>query len=369
MSNETVGNQELSYIFDDVEFNSKGRRNTKSKEYQKLVALYNVDDIYIPKKGEVITAKFITKTADQYVFGGRGYKDDIRIDDKISESKYLKNIKEGDLVDILITDVNQDVFMVKGSISSLYESMAHQNLKSLAEGHPVMVVVKSLNPAGYDVELSHGGVTLPGFMPNTLAGINKLHDQSSIVGQSFYVMIESYSESEGTYIVSRRKYLQTLIPEAIKKLYYNEIYKGHVTGTTPFGIFVEFSPIENEAACLTGMIHKANVDPDWQERLTSIKPGFEIQFYIKEIIKEKIILTQILRETLWDNIKNGQVINGKVKDTKAFGTLISLDDETVGLIHTSEIEKLGKKFTPGQDIKVKVLAIDRNSRKIFLTVA
>jgi predicted RNA-binding protein with RPS1 domain len=156
--------------------------------------------------------------------------------------------------------------------------------------------------------------------------------------------------------------LQRLIPSAIKELQSGEIYNGHVTGTTPFGIFVEF----NE--CLTGMIHKANVDPEWQEKLTTIKPGFEIQFYIKEVIKDKIILTQILRETLWDNIKNGQVLDGVVRDTKQFGTLINLDSETVGLIHTSEMEKLGKKFTSGQQLKVKVLSVDRMSRKIFLTL-
>jgi small subunit ribosomal protein S1 len=79
-------------------------------------------------------------------------------------------------------------------------------------------------------------------------------------------------------------------------------------------------------------------------------------------------LTQILRETLWDTIKNGQTLNGVVKDTKQFGTLINLDDETVGLIHTSEMEKLGKKFTSGQELKVKVLSVDRSSRKIFLTI-
>ena len=95
----------------------------------------------------------------------------------------------------------------------------------------------------------------------------------------------------------------------------------------------------------------------------------EINFYVKEIIKDKIILTQILRESLWDNIKIGQLIDGRVKDNKAFGTLVSLDDETMGLIHSSELEKIGRKFQADQDLKVKVLAIDRSNRKIFLTVA
>ncbi len=362
MIKNTIGNEELMDVFDEVNFSRKGTRNRNSKEYQEMVKFYKLDEISIPEEGQVVSAKYVGKSAGQFIFSVPGYKDDVRIDDKIGESKYFKNLNLNDVIDVLITDVNQDAFMIKGSVSSLYESRAHAKLKALVEGESVMVTVKSLNPAGYDVELNHGGVTLPGFMPNTLAGINKLHDPMSIVGQTFNVMIESYAQNEGTYIVSRRKYLQTLIPDAVKELEYNKIYNGHVTGTTPFGVFVEF----NE--CLTGMIHKANVNPDWAEKLTSISPGFQIEFYIKEVIKDKIILTQILRETLWDNIKNGQIIEGTVKDTKAFGTLVNLDDETVGLIHTSEMEKLGKKFTAGQPIKVKVLSVDRMSRKIFLTL-
>jgi ribosomal protein S1 len=87
----------------------------------------------------------------------------------------------------------------------------HENMKSLEEGESVTAYVRALNPAGYDVE--NCGVTLSGFMPNTLAGINKLYDPTSIIGETFQVMIESFSEYEGTYIVSRRKYLQSLIPK------------------------------------------------------------------------------------------------------------------------------------------------------------
>jgi ribosomal protein S1 len=176
-------------------------------------------------------------------------------------------------------------------------------------------------------------------------------------------MIESFSKDEGTYIVSRRKYLQTLIPQAIKELEYGYVYTGKVTGTTTFGVFVEFND------CLTGMIHKTNIDPNWAERIQQITPGFEIEFYVKEIIKDKIILTQILRESLWDSIKVGQVINGKVRDLKPFGALIILDEETNGLVHTSELEKSSRRLTAGEDVKVKVIAVDRMNRKIFLSVA
>jgi ribosomal protein S1 len=355
----TIGNPELAFLFEEDSFKKK-KRTEKEIELSKL---YEKTFVEMPVTGQVVKAEYSGKTTSHYVFSVTGYKDDVRVDDRVSESKYLRNSTIGDIVDVLIIDVNHDDFFIKGSISTLYENLAHESLKSLKEGESVTAYIKSLNPAGYDVEIRNGGVTLPGFMPNTLAGINKLYDVNSIVGQTFEVMIESYAEQEGTYIVSRRKYLQTLIPQAIKELNYDISYKGHVTGTTPFGVFVEF----NE--CLTGMIHKANVNPDWQDRLSEIKPGFEIEFYIKEIVREKIILTQILRETLWDNIKNGQTLNGVVKEVKQFGTLVNLDDETVGLIHTSEMEKLKSKFQSEQEIKVKVLSVDRASRKIFLTLA
>ena len=353
---QTMGNPELAFLFEE-ESNLK-----KSSSFIEMSKLYDAYEPKLAEEGEVVSSTYRGKMGDQHLFSVVGFKDDIRIEDKMSEDKYLKNSNVGDTIDVLILNINENNYFITGSIAAIYESRAHKNLMSLAQGQSVTALIKSLNPAGYDIELSYGGVTLPAFMPNTLAGINKLHDQTSIVGKTLEVMIESYSGDEGTYIVSRRRYLQGLIPSAIKELQNGEVYNGHVTGTTPFGVFVEF----NE--CLTGMIHKANVDPEWQEKLTTIKPGFEIQFYIKEVIKDKIILTQILRETLWDNIKNGQVLDGVVRDTKQFGTLINLDSETVGLIHTSEMEKLGKKFTSGQQLKVKVLSVDRMNRKIFLTL-
>jgi len=367
MTETITPNPELDYLFEEES------NKFKTKEYQELAKLYEqsmsnlVKFGAIPSKGDIITGEYMGISADQHVFYVNGFKDDIRVENRPSEAKYLNNAQKGDIIDVLVTKVDNGTnFLIKGSISELYESRAHDALKSLEDGVPVMAKVKELNPAGYEMELYHGGVTLKGFMPNTLAGVNKLSDPQSIVGNNFEVMVESYSENEGTYIVSRRAYLYSLIPDAISQLEYGTAYEGFVTGTTPFGIFVEF----NE--CLTGMIHKANINPDWQNRIDEIKPGFEIDFYIKEVIKDKnnnfkIILTQVLRETLWDTIKNGQVLDGKVITVKPFGTLVKLDDETVGLIHTSEMEKVGRKFESGQELKVKVLSLDRSSRKIFLT--
>jgi ribosomal protein S1 len=331
------------------------------EERNKQQKAYDAFEINAPKEGTVANVKYVGINGNYLVFEG-GFKDYVRIENRLSEAKYLKNTNIGDSVDVYLLEINNTNFIIKGSIAELYESRARKSLTSLEEGISVTATVRELTPAGYNVDISFEGVTLPGFMPNTLAGINKLHDPISIVGLTFDVMIESFSRDEGTYIVSRRKYLQTLIPHAIKELKNGHVYSGHVTGTTDFGVFVEFND------CLTGMIHKTNINPEWAEKLTSISPGFQIEFYIKEIIKDKIILTQILRESLWDTIKIGQTISGKVRDIKPFGALVILDEETNGLVHTSELEKSSRKLTSGETVKVKVIAVDRSNRKIFLSV-
>jgi ribosomal protein S1 len=319
-----------------------------------------------PELNEIVTATFVGST-NEYLLFEASFKDYIRVENRPNESKYLKNTAVGDKVDVAIVEIKDKDFIIRGSLSALYETRAHETLLNISEGDFVTAFVKELTPAGYNVEISYEGVTLPGFMPNTLAGINKLYDTDSVLGKTLEVMIESYSGDEGTYIVSRRRYLQTLIKSETAKLERGVVYKGHVTGTTAFGVFVEF----NE--CLTGMIHKTNINPEYQDKIEQIMPGTEIDFYVREIIPsapfDKIILTQTLKESLWDTIHVGQVLTGWVRENKQFGTLVQLDDETMGLIQTVETERLSKLPNPEDEIKVRVAKVLRQNRKIILTLA
>ena len=203
-------------------------------------------------------------------------------------------------------------FYITGTLSGIHERTMRIELDALEDNGFIIATVKSINPAGYDIEINRDGYCIQAFMPNTLAGVNKLWDPESIIGKSFEVCVESFSDEKGTYIVSRRKYLSSLIPVEIKKLNTETVYSGHVTGTTKFGVFVEF----NE--CLTGMVHITNINPIFADKLDQIMPGTQIEFYVKEIIRDKIILTQILKESLWDSISIGQKIDGIVKEIKSF---------------------------------------------------
>jgi small subunit ribosomal protein S1 len=355
--------------------NNKVKRVKDSRDVSKdyLDLYYQMEKSFLSlrevKENEVI-AGVIAKITEKEIFVDFGYKDFIYVD-KPKKSNVSTDLKVGDVIDVLITEISNRPFIIKGSITELIKQNVHNKMKFYFENNISLISsVKSMIPAGYMMDIHMDNITIEAFMPNTLADVNKLSDSQSILGTTFEVMLETLQQEKGVYVVSRRKYLQTLIPEEIKKLKYGEVYVGEVTGTTPFGVFVQFSASVGGPTCLTGMVHKANIDESWHDKWDQILPGMQIEFYVKEVIKNnKIILTQILKESLWDNIKVGKVLDGKIRDIKSFGALIELDGETTGLIQTAYINKYNKKLNIGDDIKVKVISLIRDDRKIYLNFA
>ncbi|WP_122645473.1 CvfD/Ygs/GSP13 family RNA-binding post-transcriptional regulator [Enterococcus mediterraneensis] len=70
--------------------------------------------------------------------------------------------------------------------------------------------------------------------------------------------------------------------------------------------------------------------------------------------------------------KIGQIIEGKVTGIQPYGAFISLDEQTQGLIHVSEIQSgytknINDVIKIGEDVKVQVIDIDEYSQKISLS--
>lgn len=346
-----------------------------SELYNLIVAASGGSRINTPKVGDVVegTVARLTPREVAVDFGGKDYA---YVDLRGVELPFATNLRVGDAITALVTDVVEEPYTVGVSLAKMQAKAVLNELHELfATSTPVGAVITGMNPGGYllDVTVSAGTATL--FMPHMMAGVNKLSDATSLVGSSLSVILDSYSEDRGTYIPSRKKYLETLIPAERAKLRpvnfteEPEVYHGIVTGATNFGVFVEFN------GCLTGMIHKANIHPDNinPEEIATIAAGTPIDFYVKEIAKGgRIILTQLIRESLWDTIRAKQKLVGKVRDVKHFGVLVKLDDETTGLIHTSELARASKTpedFKRDQDVDVRVLMVNKGERKIFLALA
>ena len=288
------------------------------------------------------------------------------------EDDEFKNMQLGDEVSVIITSLMEDDGKpIMGSVSEGTKQATFQEMLGAIEEQDtawVGTVTRMLSSAGYMINVK--GIEC--FMPGSLAGINKLHDFESIVGQEMYVVPVSFSKERKIMVVSHRAYLKTLIPDAIEKLKERagEYVTGNVTGSAKYGVFCEFSQ------CLTGMIHVNDLDGDTLARHKNreIEPGEEIKFKVKDIISNtKITLTQRddVEVNPWLEInkkfKVPSEVEATIKTCKDYGLFVELEEGVVGLLHVSEIgEDNIKKYKPKQSINVLITKIEEDTKKIFL---
>tara|TARA_Y100000389_G_scaffold186958_1_gene207885 strand:- start:4480 stop:5622 length:1143 start_codon:yes stop_codon:yes gene_type:complete len=280
----------------------------------------------------------------------------------------VDQLEAGMEIDVKIK-TNKSTGDVIASISDAIKEVKLREIKDAIGNKAVgfTAKVKELIHGGYWVDVA--GIKC--FMPGSLGGLNKLHDFNVLVGKEIIVMPITFSNEKDTIVVSHREYLRTMIPSTIEKL--NETIKeprvGFVTGTTKFGVFAEFDE------CLTGLIPKAELTEEMQKTLDdrAIKPGDEINFWVKEIISDrKIILSQLgPKIDLWDGVdekyKPMMITEGKVTKITSYGAFVELEKGISGLIHKSKLK--GADLSKGDTVNVKIGSVNVSDRKITMNIA
>lgn len=259
-------------------------------------------------------------------------------------------------VDVMITDASTST----GSVEKAFGIMLRQELfKSIkSNGAAYQVTVTGINDGGFIVDLNG----LSCFMPGSLAAANKINDFESLLGKQVYVMVENYLEKSDMFVVSVKKYIKHILPAKIKEFNYTDTYKGHVTGVTKYGVFVEWDEI------FTGLLHESEIEGDW----ASIKTGDEIEFYIKEIREHnRIILSQmgpnpevVAYLDFKDKYEGSDFKDGEIKDIKPFGVFIKMGDVT-GMMTPKEFRKYPR-LTEGDIIGVHIKQVDPSTKKVYL---
>jgi ribosomal protein S1 len=238
-----------------------------------------------------------------------------------------------------------------------------EQIKKESSAYRIKIV--SVNKGGYIAELS--GIKC--FLPGSLAAANKITDFESYIGKEMHVMIEGYVEAKDIFIVSYKKYINKIMHSKIQELDLTKKYKGTVTGTSEFGVFVEWEEI------YTGLIHKTEFEGEGH--VSNFIPGDEIEFYIKEI-KEKNRLTLTLEQPLERNVifsdLEKQVNDGvseefvaKIKHRRKNGALVEIVQYgLMALIPQDRLGKKGANIKTGDDVTVSPYEVDTITGKIYV---
>ncbi|MBQ6355308.1 S1 RNA-binding domain-containing protein [Candidatus Saccharibacteria bacterium] len=196
---------------------------------------------------------------------------------------------------------------------------------------------------------------------------------NSLVGQKIKVRILDASKKDNKLIFSEKEAIKGALAERFSEMKVGDVVKGLVTGVVDFGVFVNVDGIE-------GLVHISEIS--W-ERVNNpadyVKVGDTIEAKIIAIDKERLSLSmKQLKEDPWlsevEGLKKGSKVEGTVTRITPFGAFVQISPAVEALVHVSELGEGSevdpeKIFTLNERKSFKVLDIDREARKISLTVA
>jgi small subunit ribosomal protein S1 len=150
-----------------------------------------------------------------------------------------------------------------------------------------------------------------------------------------------------------------------------------VTSLTNYGAFVEIEP------GIDGLIHISDIS--WTKKYNhpgeALQKEQQVKCVVLEVNEEKQRISlgiKQLAEDPWlhaipEKYLPGQIVKGNVTKITNFGVFIELEPDLEGLLHISEIadHKINSPqdvVKPDQEVEVKILRVDSDSRKIGLSM-
>jgi small subunit ribosomal protein S1 len=205
------------------------------------------------------------------------------------------------------------------------------------------------------------------------------------VGQEILVYVLNAEDDNGNVVLSyNRAQEQKGWAEVEKMLEDGATYEGRVDGFNKGGIIV---PVDG----LRGFIPASQLSISRRMTVTGDTPDQRYAKMIGEAISVRVIevdrkrrrlilseraasseTRQSIKERVIDSLKEGETYTGKVTSLADFGAFVNVNGAD-GLVHLSEIswdrvQHPSEVLEVGQEVKVKVINIDREKRRIGLSI-
>jgi len=327
-----------------------------------------------PRVGDMVKGKIITIGKDA-VFVDLGGKAEGQLErDQVTDKDGKILVKIGDAIEARVMSDAGGVLNLKTKLGRGPQASAE--LAQAAElGIPVEGLVTEVIKGGLSVDVA--GVR--GFCPASQIDNRFVENLAPFVGQKLTFKITRYEPRN--LVLSRRALLEEaaekIAVETRKKLVPGVVLRGKVVGFKPFGAFVDIGGLE-------GMLHISELGHTRVDKPEDVlQMGQEIDVAVLEIKPgekgDRISLSmKVLEADPWvassASIKEGQRVKGTVTRRQPFGALGEIAPGAWGLVHISETGA-GKPANPpkgaaseGQQVEANVLSIDRDKRRISLSL-
>ncbi len=237
--------------------------------------------------------------------------------------------------------------------------------------------VQAMNKGGFEIRMGR----VRAFCPLSQIDAVFVEAPASYLGKSYAFRVLRWENHGRNIVVSRRSVLREeaklRAQETRKQLAEGAEVEGVVNRMATFGAFVEFGGLE-------GLLHVSRMSHGRIDDPASVvKAGDKVRVRIVKIEhpgtrRERISLELAdLGPNPWEELSSqvheGQILTGTVARIMPFGAFVHLPMGLDGLVHVSELSPQHvaapqEVVTPGQEVQVRVLHVDKERRRISLSM-
>ena len=285
-------------------------------------------------------------------------------------------LKVGDNVKVKVLSFDKDNEKISLGMKQLTNN-PWENLKNIEVGSLVKGTVSSITDYGLFVEIEKGVEGL--IHISEISWTDRINDLNKFynVGDAIEAVVISFDKDNRRMSLSikqRDKNPWEAVTEGFKV---GSTVTGTVSNVTDFGVFVNLKP------GIDGLIHVS--DLSWTEHIDHPSSLYKRDQPVSAMIlsvdsaSKKISLgIKQLSKDPWDTIeeqyKIGEVVEGEVSKITNFGMFVKLGSGIEGLVHISELnaEKKGDErvedlFKIGQKYSFRVIKVSKEERKLGLS--
>ena len=322
---------------------------------------------------EVIEGTVVTMT-NREVIVNIGFKSDGVI--QINEFRYNPDLKIGDKVEVYIENQEDTSGQLLLSHKKARILKSWERINDAYEKQEIIKgYVKSRTKGGLIVDI----FGIEAFLPGSQIDVKPIRDYDIFVDKVMEFKVVKINHEYKNVVVSHKALIEDELEaqkaEIIKKLEKGQILEGTVKNITSYGVFVDLGGVD-------GLIHIT--DLSWG-RINHPEEIVKLDQKIKVVIldfdenKKRIALgLKQLTPHPWDsldqNLKIGDKVQGKVVVIADYGAFVEITTGVEGLIHVSEMSwsqhlRTAHDFLKvGQIVEAVILTLDREERKMSMGI-
>jgi small subunit ribosomal protein S1 len=328
-------------------------------------------------EGEVVSGRVVQIDKDE-VLVDVGFKSEGVIPS--AELSIRKNIDPGEEVELgeeidvlVLTKEDQEGRLIVSKKRARFEK-AWRRIEAAAEtGEAVEGTVIEVVKGGLIIDLG-----IRGFLPASLVDIRRVAELDEFLHTKIICKVIEINRQRNNVVLSRRAVLEEARKgqrqEILDQLQPGLVVEGQISNIVDFGAFVDLNGID-------GLIHISEISWSHVNHPQEVlEIGQTVQVKVLEIDRERQRISLGLKQTQddpWQRVVDtyniGDDLEGTVTKVVTFGAFVEILDGVEGLVHISElaahhVENPREVVQPGDEIKVKVLEVDDERRRLSLSV-